>query len=179
MAALKSAKAKFTLHLAGANGKTNGQKKGTILLKGQKYKITLDDQEIICDAKSVWTYSKANNEVQVSTYSPEEQAISPAKLFTNFYDKEYRYRYLTEKKVNGKACNIVELTPTDKSKQFAKVELAVEKSSQTISGGTIYEKNGNQFQYVVAGFTADPPVADAQFVWDAKSHPGVEVVDLR
>lgn len=175
---LKSLKANFALHLVGANGKATQSKKGSFLMKGPKYRVTLADQEIICDNKTVWTYVKAANEVQVSNYNPGEQTLSPAKLFTNFYDKEYKYRYIGVKKVNGKNCDVVELLPTNKSKQFSKVELAVDKNS-TIVGGNVFEKNGNQYRYDVSNFTPNAAVSDASFTFDAKKYPKVEVVDLR
>ena len=53
---LKSLKANFALHLVSANGKTSQTKKGSFFMKGPKYKLTLGDQEIICDSKNVWTY---------------------------------------------------------------------------------------------------------------------------
>ena len=175
---LKSLKANFSLHLLGANGKTQQSKKGTFYMKGPKYRVALGEQEIICDNKTVWTYVKAANEVQVSNYNPDEQTISPAKLFTNFYDKEYNYRYAGQKKFSGKAVEMIELTPIGKGKQFAKVELAVDKSN-TIVGGNVYEKNGNQYRYEVSGFTPNAAVSDALFTFDPKKYPGVEVVDLR
>lgn len=176
---LKSLKANFALHLSGANGKVNDTKKGSFVMKGQKYRVTLAGQEIICDNKTVWTYIKDNNEVQVNNYNPNEQTISPAKLFTNFYDKEYSYKYAGTRKVNGKNCDIVEMTPTNKSKQFSKIELAVDKSNNTIVGGNVWEKNGNKYQYEVSGFTPNAPVADNVFSFDPKKHPGVEVIDMR
>jgi outer membrane lipoprotein-sorting protein len=116
--------------------------------------------------------------VQVSSYNPNEQTISPTKLFTNFYDKEYKYRYMGTKTVSGKPCDMIELTPVASGKQFAKVELAVDKSS-TIVGGNVFEKNGNQYRYEVSGFTPNAAVNDATFTFDKKKYPGVEVVDLR
>lgn len=175
---LKSLKANFALKLAGGNGKVRETKKGTFLMKGQKYRVTLQGQEIICDGKTVWTYMKDGNEVQVSNYNPSEQTISPTKLFTNFYDKEYKYRYVGARTVSGKACDVVEMVPINKAKQFSKVELAVDKGS-TIVGGNVFEKNGNQYQYEVSGYTPNAPVTDAQFSFNPKEHPGVEVVDLR
>src|SRR3954452_7458062 len=74
MKSLKSLKAGFTLKLAGANGKARDTKKGTFLMKGPKYHIILTGQEIICDGKTVWTYMKDANEVQVSAYNPAEQS---------------------------------------------------------------------------------------------------------
>ena len=175
---LKSLKANFALHLVSANGKTSQTKKGSFFMKGPKYKLTLGDQEIICDSKNVWTYIKAANEVQISTYSPDEQTISPDKLFTNFYDKEYRYKYAGSRKLNGKEVDLIELTPLNNSKQFSKVDLAVDKSN-TIVGGNVYEKNGNHYRYEISGFTPNAAIADALFTFDAKKYPGVEVVDLR
>src|SRR5690348_12344976 len=58
---LKSLKASFALHLMSANGKTNQTKKGSFFMKGPKYRVSLADQEIICDNKTVWTYVKAAN----------------------------------------------------------------------------------------------------------------------
>lgn len=176
---LKSLKANFALHLTGANGKVSDSKKGTFSMKGQKYHVVLGGQEIICDNKTVWTYTKDANEVQVNNYNPNEQTISPAKLFTNFYDKEYKYRYVGERKVNGKNCDVIEMTPTNTAKQFKKIELAVDKASSTIVGGNLWEKNGNQYQYEISGFTPNATIADTYFTFNAKQYPGVEVVDLR
>ncbi|MBS1771596.1 MAG: outer membrane lipoprotein carrier protein LolA [Bacteroidetes bacterium] len=176
---LKSLKANFALHLNGGNGgKVKETKKGTFYMKGPKYKIEISGQEIICDNKTVWTYMKETKEVQVSNFNPNEQTISPTKLFTNFYDKEYAYKYIGERTMSGKKCDIIELVPTNKSKQFTKVELAVDKTS-TIVGGNIWEKNGNSYQYEVSGFTPNANLADDMFSFDTKKHPGVEVVDLR
>ena len=121
-ATLKSLKANFTLRLSG--GKTKETRTGSFLMKGQKYHVTLPKQELISDGKTVWTYMKDGNEVQVSNFNPSEQSMSPTKLFTNFYDKEFKYRYAGARKVAGKPCDIIELTPIKAGTQFVKVELA-------------------------------------------------------
>jgi outer membrane lipoprotein carrier protein len=177
---LKSLKANFTFNLAGGKGgKVTDSKKGTIAMKGQKYHILITGQEIICDTKTIWTYNKDAKEVQVSGYNPSEQSLSPAKLLTNFYDKEYKYSYKGERKEQGKTCDVIELTPTDQSKKVTKVELLVEKATSVISGGKYWEKNGNTYQWTVSNYTPNANIPDTYFVWDQKEHPGVEVVDLR
>ncbi len=177
---LKSLKADFTLSLSGGkSGSTKDTKKGTISLKGQKYHVVISGQEIICDNKTVWTYNKEAKEVNISNFNPDEQTISPAKLFTNFYDKEYKYSYKGEKKEKGKTCDIIELLPIDASKKFTKIELLIDKASSTIIGGNINEKNGNKYSYSVSNFTSNPAIPDAFFQWNEKEHAGVEKVDLR
>jgi len=136
-------------------------------------------QEIICDGKTVWTYNKEAKEVQVSNYNPQEQAMSPAKLFTNFYDKDYKYSYKGETKEQGKSCDLIELIPTDKSKQLSKIELMVEKANSVILGGNYWEKNGNKYKIAVSNYTPNANAPDSDFTWDPKAHAGVETVDLR
>lgn len=179
MNSLKSLKANFSLNLASSNGKTKQSKSGTFYMKGSKYRISIQGQEIICDNKTIWTYLKDNNEVQINNYNPNEQTISPTKMITNFYDKEYKYKYVGAKKVGGKNCDVILLTPINTNKQFSKVELVIDKASSTISGGNITEKNGNNYSYTISNFVSNAPVEDKLFFFDPKAYKGIEVVDLR
>jgi len=181
ISSLKSLKANFALTLIGGKGgKVTDSKKGSLSLKGQKYHVIMGAQEIISDAKTVWTYNKEAREVQLSTYNPAEQGISPAKLLTpGFYVKDYSYSYKGERKDQGKTCDVIELTPLDKSKQLSKIELLIDKSSSFIAGGNYWEKNGNKYQISISNFTPNANVPDNYFIWVSSEHPGVESVDLR
>lgn len=176
---LKSLKANFSLNLSSANGKTKQSKSGTFYMKGSKYRISISGQEIISDNKTVWTYIKESNEVQINNYNPNEQTISPTKLITNFYDKEYKYKYIGTKKSGTQNCDAIELTPITAGKQFSKVEILVDKATSTIAGGSITEKNGNHYTYTISNFAGNAPVDDKLFSFDPKAYKGVEVVDLR
>jgi chaperone LolA len=180
MNSMKSLKAGFTLKLTGGKGgKVTDSKTGTIAIKGQKYHVLLGGNEIICDNKTIWNYNPDAKEVTITTFNPSEQSISPAKLLTNFYDKEYKYKYTGEKKSAGKNYDAIELSPTDNSKQVSKVELLVDKKTSMIAGGTIWSKNGNKTEYSISNVVANANVPDTYFTWDAKAHPGVENNDLR
>lgn len=176
--ALKSLKANFSITITGAKNAKPQTKKGTVSMKGNKYYVSLSGQEIYCDNTNIWTYMKESNEVQISSFDPNENSFTPSKLFTNFYDKEYSYKYAGEQTVSGKKVDVIVLTPTNKSKQFTKVELMISKDN-VVAGGKMYEKNGNVYSYSVTGYTPNPPLADAIFVFNAKKYPGVEVIDLR
>jgi len=175
----KSLKANFSFHISSANGKVNDSKKGTFAMKGNKYHVILSGQEIICDGKTVWTYTKDTKEVQVSNYNPNEQSISPAKLFANGYDKDYKYSYKGEQKAAGKNCDVIELVPNNRTKQVSKIDMLIDKTTDMVVSGTITEKNGNKYQYNISGFTPNTNIPESYFIFDTKAHPGVEVVDLR
>jgi outer membrane lipoprotein-sorting protein len=177
--ALKSLKANFTITITGAKNAKPQTKKGNVYMKGDKYYVSLSGQEIYCDTKTIWTFMKESNEVQISSFDPNENSFTPSKLFTNFYDKEYIYKYEGEQTVGGKKVDVINLTPTNKSKQYSKVELMIDKAQSVVAGGKMYEKNGNVYQYSVSGYTPNPALTDNMFTFDTKKHPKVEVVDLR
>lgn len=175
---LKSLKANFSITITGA--KTKAQtKKGTVNMKGNKYFITLSGQEIYCDTKTIWTYMKESNEVQINSFDPNENTFTPSKLFTNFYDKEYTYKYGGVQTIGGKKVDMILLTPINKAKQYSKIELMIDQATSVVAGGKMYEKNGNIYAYSVSGYTPNPVLADNMFIYDAKKHPKAEVVDLR
>jgi outer membrane lipoprotein-sorting protein len=176
---LKSVVANFVLKVEGANNSVTDSKKGTVYLKGAKYKVNLDGQEIISDNKTSWTYAKDANEVTINNVDHNSTALTPAKLFTNFYDKDYLYRLDGETTEKGKVLQNIEMTPTDKSKNVFKVIVSVDKKAQNIAKMKVFEKNGNHYTYEITSFTPNGNVTDATFTFDAKKYPGVEVVDLR
>jgi outer membrane lipoprotein-sorting protein len=175
----KTLKGNFTLEAKDATGKTQGKKTGVVYMKGVKYRVTITGQEIFCDGKNVWTYDKGANEVQVSEFDNSSGSITPQKLFTNFYDKDFLYKLNGEKAVAGKTIQEIELTPTDKSKPFFKVLLGVDKGSKMITSTTIFEKSGNRYTYAMSNLATNTAIGDETFAFDAKKYPGVEVIDLR
>ena len=175
----KTVKASFTLKIEDATGKVQGSKTGTVMMKGVKYRVSITGQEIFCDGATIWTYDVAAKEVQVSALDNSSGSITPQKLFTNFYDKEYKYSYKGDIKEAGKSCDLLELIPNDKSKQLVKIELMIEKSSSTIIGGNYWEKNGNKYKIAISNYTPNANIPDTYFAWNPKDHPGVETVDLR
>jgi outer membrane lipoprotein-sorting protein len=167
------------LQIEDAKGKVQGVKKGTVYMKGPKYRVNITGQEIYSDGKSVWTYDKGANEVTITQVDPSGTSITPQKLFTSFYDKDFLYKLNGEKKVGNKTLQEIEMTPVDKTKAFHKVYLLVDKKTQTIYSTKVLEKNGNVYSYTVNSLNGKAPVADTVFVFNKANYPGVEEVDLR
>jgi len=175
----KAVQSAFTLKVEDAKGKVQGVKTGTVYMKGAKYRVNITGQDIFCDGSTIWTYDKASNEVTITQLDPSSSSITPQKLFTNFYDKDFLYKMNGEKKEGNKTLQEIEMTPTDKNKAFHKVYLLVDKKNQSIYSTKVLEKNGNKYSYTVNSLNGKANVADAMFVFDKKKYPGVEEVDLR
>ncbi|HEY6955625.1 MAG TPA: outer membrane lipoprotein carrier protein LolA [Flavisolibacter sp.] len=175
----KSPQATFTYKVENAQGKALSTKKGTVIMKGNKYKVVMDGLEIYSDGKTSWNYDKSANEVTVNNVDASGNAMTPQKLLTNFYDKDFFYKYNGEKKDAGKTVQEIELTPTDKNKSFHKVYILVNKATSTISSAKFLEKTGGRYTYSITSLNGNANVKDSDFSFDKSKHPGVEVVDLR
>ncbi len=171
--------ATFTYKVENASGKTLSSKTGTIWMKGTKYKVSFGGQEIFCNGTTVWNYDKLANEVTISKLDASGSTITPQKLFTNFYDKDFRYILNGDKKVGTKTLQEIELTPIDKSKPFHKVYVLVDKNAKTIYSTKVLENAGNRYTYTVSTMKTNAAIADTQFTFDKKKYPGVEEVDLQ
>jgi len=174
-----SVQAGFTYKVEDAKGKTMSTKTGTVWMKGNKYRVSFGGQEIFSDGLTIWNYDKSSNEVTINNVEASGTALTPQKLFTNFYDKDFLYLLNGEKKVGAKTMQEIEMTPTDKSKPFHKVYLQVDKAAKTIYSTKVLENGGNRYTYTVSNMKTNGSLADNQFAFDKKKYPGVEEVDLR
>jgi outer membrane lipoprotein carrier protein len=175
----KAVQSTFTLQVEDSRGKVQGVKKGTVYVKGPKYRVNITGQEIYSDGTSVWTYDREANEVTITQLDPSGSGITPQKLFTSFYDKDFLYKLNGEKKQGNRMLQEIEMTPVDKTKAFHKVYLLVDKKNQTIYSTRVLEKNGNKYSYTVNSLNGKAPVSDDVFVFNKAKYPGVEEVDLR
>ncbi len=175
----KSVSAHFTLKIENSSGKIMGTKDGTVSMKDSKYRISVSGQEIYSDGNNIWTYDKSANEVQITKFDPSANSITPQKMFTNFYDKDFLYKLNGETKQGKKTLQAIELTPTDKTKSFFKVIVEIDKNSKSIESTEIFEKTGDRYIYTVTSMMENINMPAGLFVFDVKDYPKVEVVDLR
>jgi outer membrane lipoprotein-sorting protein len=175
----KSVQAAFAYKVENATGKVMSTKTGTILMKGTSYKIMFNGLEVFCNGTTVWSYDKAAKEVTVNNLDVSGGGITPQKLFSNFYDKDFYSLLKGESKVAGKTVQEIQMTPVDKSKTFHSVVLLIDKAAQSIYSTKVMEKNGNRYSYTVSAMKTNIPATDAMFVFDPKKYPGVAVEDLR
>lgn len=175
----KSVIANFTLKIENSSGKVLGTKKGVVNLKGSKYRVSISGQEIYSDGDNIWTYDKSANEVQITQFDPSANAITPQKMFTNFYDKDFLYKLNGESKKDHKTVQQIELTPLDKTKSFFKVLVDIDKNNQSIMNTTVFQKTGDHYIYTVTNLKTNNSLPDDLFVFNAKNYPKVEIVDLR
>jgi outer membrane lipoprotein carrier protein len=175
--AYKSIKADFTYTMVNKQAGINEEKTGTLLVSGDKYKLNIVGQIVISDGKTIWTYIKESNEVQINSSDNKDDAMTPSKLLSS-YNENYKSKIIRDKSQTDPSVETLELIP-NVSKNFTKVILSVDKTKKQIRSFALYDKNGNIFTYKVTKFTVDVPFSPADFTFDPKQFPGVEMIDMR
>lgn len=174
----KSIEAVLTIEIQDAQGVSQGIKKADFFMKGTRYIMKINGQEIYCDGKTIWTYDKAANEVTITKVDPNSNALSPQKLFTNMYDKDFLYKVNGEQKMGTKTVIEIEMTPNDKSQNFHKIYLYIDKKTHLPSSGKMLDKSGSRYLYTINSLNANAKLTDASFTFDKSKYPGVEEVNL-
>lgn len=175
----KTVEAHFTLKIENSSGKVLGTKTGVVSMKDSKYRISVSGQEIFSDGTNIWTYDKSANEVQLTKFDPSTNTITPQKMFTNFYDKDFLYKLNGESRQGNKIVQEIELTPVDKTKSFFKVLLNVDKKTLSVINTKVFQKTGDRYTYTITSMKTNINLPDGLFVFNAKNYPKVEVIDLR
>ncbi|MEI6899054.1 MAG: outer membrane lipoprotein carrier protein LolA [Bacteroidota bacterium] len=174
--AYKSIKVDFSYTMENKSAKINEEKKGTLMIQGDKYRLTAASQVVICDGKTIWTYLEESNEVQVNILENKDDALTPSKLLTS-YNSNYKSKVIKDKSITDPNIEAIELTPNS-VKNFNKAMITVDKTKKQIKSFSLYDKNGNTFTYKITKFQTDLPVTAGDFTFDKAKFPGVEVIDM-
>ncbi len=175
--ALKSYQAAFTYTSAGAGAKESY--KGDLTVKNEKFRLQLGGQEVFTDGKTMSTYIKESNEVNVQDYEGGSTSeLNPTQIYS-IYKRGFDYRFLKEQKQGGRTVEVIELTPNRPKSPIGTIQISVDKVDKSVRNWLIVNKDGKRTSYAITKFTPNINAPDALFVFDKAKHPGVEVVDLR
>ena len=176
--AYTSFEANLSCNLINETEKVNDEFKGKIVVKGDKFKLVLPEQEVINNGTTTWTYLPEAKEVNIDNFEPGSDDINPAKIY-EIYKKNFKYLYLNDEMDGGEMCEVIDLVPEKKDAQFFKIKMKISKKDKNIKSWTMFDKSGNKFKYSISKFTPNIKVDDTLFTWDSKKYPGVEEIDLR
>jgi outer membrane lipoprotein carrier protein len=174
----KSLEAVLTIEIQDAQGAVQDTKKADFFMKGLRYIMKINGQEIYCDGKTIWTFDKSANEVTITKVDPNSSTLSPQRLFTNMYDKDFLYKVNGEQQSGTKTVVEIEMTPIDKTQNFHKIYLYIDKKTKLPSSGKMLDKSNNRYVYTINSLNGNANLTDASFIFDKAKHPGVEEVNL-
>ncbi len=156
-----------------SKGKPNGSQSISLQMKGEKYFLKQGKSEIICDGANVYRFDGE----KTITKSPVEEGnktLSPQKLLSGAYDKDFTYKLLPSKT----AFYEIEMKPIDPRKNFQKVNLFIDKAKSTFAKARILDKSNNITEVKITSLNLNTVIPDTKFVFNKGKYPkDVELLD--
>ncbi len=157
-----------------ADKKETFHHKVDILYNAPRYRVKTSDLEIYCNGKAVWQLNKPNKEVVITPMTDSDDDITnPARLLSN-YSKSFRAKFIREES-DGTA--IVDLQPM-KARSYHKIRLFINSKTGLLKKMEQHNFDSSRGVYTLSNFK-NTKATDADFTFNTKANPGVEVVDMR
>lgn len=168
----------YTLVHTSPNG-GNDKTTGNMLMKGKKYQLSLLDNILYCDGKTLWTYMVEEKEVVISNADDNEGMLSPATVLT-MYEKGFKYKFIQDRFEASRAIYIIDLFPEDiENSEYSKVRLSIDKDKNQLWKAEYFAKDGNKYTITVNTFKVNEQIPETSFTFDKAKHPGVKIIDER
>ena len=158
--------------------KTEQSFQGTLYLrKPEQYRLETDQQTIVTDGKSIWTFNKANNQVVIDKYNPSPTTVTPERLLGELPSSS-GVVLMGRETVNGTECEVLKLIPKSKSlSSIRSLKLWVDPETWLMKKIQSLDAGENTATYSIESVRVDSNLADSLFTFKPSST--VEVIDLR
>jgi outer membrane lipoprotein-sorting protein len=137
--------------------------RGDVSLKGEKYLLNIMGTTRIFDGKMLYTIIPEDEEINISSYDPEdEQNITPSKMLT-FYNDGYKSEMGKAEDVKGRMIQYVKLTPIDSKAEIKNILLGIDQHTKHIYNLIQTQDNGTKITITVSSFKTNQPISESLF----------------
>ena len=175
-----SLKIDFTLNIE--NNQSNKQEahKGSAIYKAGNYKMDIMGQIVFSDGKTVWTYLKDADEVNITKNSENEAAMINPKTILKNYKQNFKTKYISEKFENNKALVEIDLYPQNvNDKKYSRITLKIDKTKKQIYSVKYLGKDGINFFITLNTLLENPVIQDSEIKYSNSIFPEAEIIDMR
>ncbi len=163
-----------TFKLTGTENKTIGK---LYIKNGTKYRFESEDQTIVTDGKSVWTYNGLTNQLIIDRLRKNSGALLPRDMLYK-YPREYYSTLLRTEKKSGKDVYVIKLDPQEGVHGFVKsMKIWVEDDSWLVHKIETTDLNGNASLFLISKINTRKKLPEDLFLY--KAAKGMKVVDMR
>ena len=148
----------------------NQETRGDVIMQGDKYRLNILGATRIFDGKTMYSISPDDEEVTISSESPDdENNITPSKMLS-FYEDGYSYKMDIEQNIKGRKIQYISLTPIDSNSEISDVLLGIDVQTKHIYNLIEIGKNGTKTTLTVNSFKTNETLSEALFSFDEKKY---------
>lgn len=175
----KGIKLTFSFTAIAPDGDVYDSQKGTAFIRGDKFKLDLNNSTTWFDGTTQWVLLKDANEVNISNPSQQELlSISPLALL-DMYKSRYAPMSPKSKVLNGKNVVEISMTPINKSQDFKNINLTLDRKTNNIVEINFTTNTGAKNKIIISEYDNTQDFTNDLFIFNKHNHPGVEIIDLR
>jgi outer membrane lipoprotein carrier protein len=150
---------------------------GKLFMKrGNKYRIELEQQTIVTDGNSVWSYTKGNNQVLIDNYKDDLKSFSPDKILVNVPNNYYS-TLLGKERLGSRETSILKLVPKDDKSNLKWMKVWVDQDEWLMRKIQVLDVSDNLTTYLIEKIKLNSGLVDSLFQFEIPTD--VEVIDLR
>jgi outer membrane lipoprotein-sorting protein len=155
---------KYTLENTAEN--VQQETRGDVSLQGEKYVLNIMGTTRIFDGKKIYTIIPEDEEINISTYDPQDdQSITPSKMLT-FYNEGYNYKWDITQDIKGRKIQYIKLTPIDSNAEIKNILLGIDAQTKHIYNLIQTQDNGTKITITVKGFKTNQPLPASLFTFN-------------
>ena len=162
-----------------ADGREYEPQAGKAYIKGDKFRLEIEEMTIWFNGTTQWVFLNDLNEVNISNPDKDELiAISPTSIL-GIYRENFTLRAPLSKMPNGRGLYFIEMTPDDDNREIISISISIDKNSYNPVEIILTMKGGMQNSIDITKYASGNNFADDEFEFEESKYPEVEIVDLR
>ncbi|WP_425549113.1 LolA family protein [Aquimarina addita] len=144
--------------------------RGDVTLSGDRYVLNLTGTKQIYDGNKLYMIIPEDEEINISSQNPEDEAsVTPAKMLT-FYEEGYTYKMDITQDAQGRKIQFVKLTPIDSKSEFKEILLGIDKQTKHIYKMILMQNNGSNITITINSFKTNQPLSNTLFVFNESKY---------
>ena len=151
---------------------------GKIFIKsGVMYRFESEDQTIVTNGKTVWTYNAITKQLIIDNVSEDSGALLPRDMLFK-YPKEYYSTLLNEESLNGQKMYVVKLDPRENVHGYIKsMKIWIDDDNWYIHRIETTDLNDNVSKFEITHIAVNKDLKDSFFTFTPTAD--MQVVDMR
>jgi outer membrane lipoprotein-sorting protein len=153
---------------------------GSIIIKGDMYKLKTDEGEMYFNGKTLWVYNVAATEVYKSipaSESMDDMLLAPFRLIKE-YKKYYKYKLKEDVNLAGVTYVQIELYPIDLNTSYSIMRLLIDKKTKGLYSFGMQQKSGVHYTIFSKDIIRDVKISESAFSWNKTLYPDVLEVEM-
>jgi outer membrane lipoprotein carrier protein len=149
---------------------------GSVVISGDRYKLTLPGNIVWSDGKTIWNYLEDSKEVTITSNDPKEKSFleKPSLLFS-MYKEGYKVRLVED----APKYWLIDLYPEKLDNDLIRIRLKIEKSSYNLKSAEYKTKQGVLITLVSERYDLSIRPIASFFTFDSAKYHNAEINDMR